>query len=167
MSLLNMLMGKRAESKTKFPRIYSNADWFSADKVCQPSQWNKLGEVTVPAQQEITFGANDPVGGGSVAGRSVYLKIDDSSSDQLHGKVRFAITNANETNSVVVMEESTHKLSADQNDRNKAVLMPEYPMRAREDSKLQILFYPASATAVTMDYNGTDTLLLIPVTVYQ
>lgn len=161
------LFNRKANSKAKFIRNYTTADWFTADKTCQASQWNKVGEVTVPAQQEITFGGNDPTGGSSVSGRSVYLRFDNTSGTQLHGKVRFALTNANETNTVIVMEEHTRKLSADQNDRTKSVLMPEYPMRAKEDSKLQILFYPDDSSAVTVDQNGTNTLLLIPVTVYQ
>lgn len=151
----------------KFPRILSTADFFTTDKVCQPSQWNKVGEVIVPAQQLMTFGANDPIGGSSVAGRTAYLRFDNTSGVQLHGKVRFQLTNATETKQLTTLEESTRKLSADQSDRTKAVLMPEYGVRAGEDSKLQILFYPDDASAVTIDQNGTNTLLLIPVTIYQ
>lgn len=161
------IFGNNKQAKQKFPRIYSTADWLTADKVCQPSVWSKIGEVTVPAQQEITFGANDPIGGSSIAGRSVYLALDGTDDTAIEGKVRFAITNANETNTVVVLEENSRKLSADQNDRSKCVLLPEYPVRAKEDSKLQILLYPESNSAVTVDANGTSTLFLIPVTVYQ
>lgn len=158
----------RQNQRESFKRIYNLTDFgVTADVVCQPSQWNKVGEVTVPAQQEVTFGANDPTGGSSVAGASTYLKLDNSSDAQLHGKVRFALTNANETNTIIVMENRTEKLSADQNDRTKAVLLPEYPTKAREDSKLQILFYPDGSSAVTIDYDGTDTDAQIPVTVYQ
>jgi len=152
----------------KFPRIYNFTDFtMTADVAAQPSQWNTLGSVTVPAQQEITFGANDPTGGSGVSGRSCYLILGTSGGSLIEGKVRFALTNANETNTVVVAEERTEKLRADQNDRTKAVLLPEYPMRSGEDSKLKILFYPDSATAVTVDYDGTQTDALIPVTVYQ
>lgn len=166
--MLGNIFGRRTNDVgEKFPRIYSTADWFTADKVCQPDQWNKVGEVTVPAQQRITFGANDPIGGSSIAGRTTYLRFDNSSATQLHGKIRFAITNANETKTVVVLEENTRKLSADENDRTKAVVLPEYPTKAKEDSKLQILFYPEDSSAVTVDQDGTNTSLLIPVTVYQ
>lgn len=161
------LFRRKQSAAQRFPRILTTADWFSADKVCQPSQWNKVGEYTVPAQQEITFGANDPTGGTSIAGRSVYLRFDNTSGTQLHGKVRFVLTNANETRTEVVMEEHTRKLSADQNDRTKAVLLPEFAMRAGEDSKLLIQFYPDDSSAVTVDQDGTNTSLLIPVTVYQ
>lgn len=165
--MLNLFNRNKGNGKTKFPRTYANSDFgITADVVCQPSQWNKVGQVTVPAQQEITFGANDPTGGSSVAGRSGYIRLD-STGGQLHGKIRLALTNANETNTVVVLEEHTSKFSADQNDRAKAVLIPEYPMRAKEDSKLQILFYPEGASAVTIDYDDADTLVRLPVTVYQ
>lgn len=168
-NVLETLFGNKQKANTlqKFPRILATADWITADAVCQPSQWNKIGQLTVPAQQEITFGANDPNGLG--AGRTVYLRVDEAvgAGTQIHGKVRFALTNANETKTVVVLEESTRKLSADQNDRTKAVLLPEYGLRAKEDSKLQILLYPDGASAKTVDYDGTNTLYLIPVTVYQ
>lgn len=158
---------RKQESRVKFPRTYANADFgITADVVCQPSQWNKVGEVTVPAQQEITFGANDSTGGSSVAGRSAYIRFDDTGG-QIPGKIRLALTNANETNTVVVLEEHTSKFSASQNDRTQAVLIPEYPTRAKEDSKLQILFYLEEATAQTIDFDDADTLVRVPVTVYQ
>lgn len=167
--MLNRLFGMGAkQNNKKFVRILSTADWFSADVTCQPSQWNDVGSYTVLAQQQATFGGNDPTGGGSIAGRSVYVYFEDlADALQEHGKVRFVLTNAQETNSVVVMEEHTRKLSADQNDRTKAVLMPEYPSRVGQDSKLKIKFYPDSGSAVTIDYSGTNTLLLVPVTIYQ
>lgn len=151
----------------KFARNLTTADWITANAVCQASQWGKVGEYVVPAQQEITFGANDPTGGSSVAGRSAYIRMDNTSGVQIHGKIRLALTNANETNTIIVLEESSYKFSADQNDRSKAVLVPEFPRRAGEDSKLQILLYPDGASAVTVDYDGTNTLFLVPVTVYQ
>lgn len=165
--MLGKFFRQERESRQRFIRTLYTNDWITANVTCQPSQWNKLASYTVPAQQEITFGGNDPVGGSSIAGRTVYMRIDNTSGTELHGKVRFALTNANETNTVVVLEEHTSKLDADQNDRTKAVVLPEYPMRAKEDSKLQILFYPDDASAVTVDYDGTNTKLSIPVTVYQ
>lgn len=154
-------------AKTKFPRIYTTADFFTSDKTCQPNQWNKVGEVVVPAQQEITFGANDPIGGSSVAGRTVYIKLVNTSNVQLHGKIRLVLNDANELGGKTVLEESTRKLDADQNDRTKAVVLPEFSKLAREDDRLQVYFYPDDSSAVTVDQNGTDTLMLIPVTVYQ
>lgn len=154
----------------KFVRTLSRPDWYGTTAgtvTAQPAVWNTVASYTVPAQQQVTFGANDPVGGGSIAGRNVYLIFEDQAGTQLQGTVRFALTNATQTNTVVVMEERTEKLSANQNDRTLAPLLPEYPSRAKEDSLLLIQFYPDSATAVTLRHSSTLSQLLIPVTVYQ
>ena len=167
--MLNLFGGGNANNKLqRFRRTYTLADFGITANVSIPANvWTKIGTVTVPAQQEVTFGANDPVGGSSVAGAPVYLCMDTTTEDtRVEGKVRFALTNANETNTVVVMEETTQRLRADSTgDRTKVVLMPEYPMRAREDSKLIIQVYCTSAQ--TFDYDATDTSFSIPVTVYQ
>jgi hypothetical protein len=164
-------LGNRSPTggRKPFKRIYNLTDFgVTADVVCQPSQWNRVGTVTVPAQQMITFGADDPTGGSSRAGSPCYIKFDDAADAQLHGKVRLSISDANELNEVVVIEERTARLSADVSDRTKAVLLPEYTRAyAKEDSKLHIKFYPDSSSAVTIDYNGTETDASIPVTVYQ
>jgi hypothetical protein len=76
------------------------------------------------------------------------------------------MTNANETNTVVILEESIERLSSDISDRTKAVLLPETAMRVGEDSKLKIQF-KADASGKTIDYDATNTLFSIPVTVYQ
>lgn len=166
--MFGLFKRQNSGASQRFPRIYGLTDFgITANKTALAGQYNKIGEVTVPAQQQITFGANDPIGGGSIAGRSCYIRLDNESGVQLNGKIRFAITNANETNTIIVSEERTEKLAADQNDRMKAVLLPEFASRAREDSKLQILFYPDGSSTVTVDYDGTNTKILVPVTVYQ
>lgn len=163
--MLGNIFGGNQSKLKPFKRTYNNTDWgLTADVVCGAGQWTVIGEVTVPAQQEVTFGSNDPTGGAGIAGSPVYVRIDDTSA-QLSGKIRFALTNANETNTIVVLEETTERLSASINDRTLAVLMPEFPTRAKEDSKLQILFYTASAK--TIDFDDADTVLQVPVTVYQ
>lgn len=139
----------------------------TADVVCQPSMWNKIGYITVSAQTFAQFGSNSAVGG-VASGNPIYLRFDDSTATQLHGKVRFAVANATETNVNVVLEERTNRLSASSTgDRTIAPLMPESLPLAKEDSKLIVYFYPDSATAVTVDYNGTNTAMSIPVTIYQ
>ena len=169
MGILNNILPRQSAGKQKFVRVLSTADWLTANKTIVAAVWNEFGSYTVPAQQEITFGSNDPVGGASIAGRSTYIRIDSgvAGGTQLQGKIRFVLTNANQTNSVVVLEENTRKFSADQNDRTKAVLIPEYPLKAKEDSLLKLQFYPESGSTGTLDFDGTNTLLLIPVTVYQ
>jgi len=49
---------------------------------------------------------------------------------------------------------------------SKAVLLPETTMRVKEDSKLKILF-KSDAASKTIDYDATNTIFSIPVTVYQ
>lgn len=161
------MLGMNKPQKQKFRRSYTLTDFGVTANVSVPAgSWTKIGTVTVGAQTECTFGANDAVGGASVAGAPVYLRVDNTSGSQLHGKIRFALANATETNVVVVMEETTQRLSASSTgDRTLSVLLPEYPMRSREDSKLLIQMY--SASAVTIDYDGTNTAGTIPVTVYQ
>lgn len=157
----------KQNTKVKFKRTYNNADFgLTADVVCQPGMWSVIGEVVVPAQQEVTFGANDNTGSQNVAGSPAYIRID-ATGGQLSGKLRLALTNANETNTIIVLEESTQRFASSATDRQTAVLITEYPLRAKEDSKLQILFYPSSATAVTIDYDDADTIISLPVSVYQ
>lgn len=162
MGLFNM----RRNKLSKFKRTYSLTDFgMTADVAVSANTWQVVGSVTVPAQQEVTFGSNDPIGGASVAGAPCYIRFDKEPGTQLQGKIRLSLSNANQTNVVDVMEESTQRLSASVSDRTQAVLLPEYPMRVGQDSLLLIKFY--SATAVTIDYNGTNTSGSIPVTVYQ
>lgn len=155
-----------ASGKQRFPRTYGTSDFgITADVVVTAGQWVQVGTVTVPAQQEVTFGANDPTGGASVAGRVAYARFDNSAGTQLHGTIRLALTDANQVNTIIVLEESTRKFSGSATDRTLGLLLPEYPKRAKQDSKLLILFY--SATSVTIMYNATNTLVQMPVTVYQ
>jgi hypothetical protein len=129
--------------------------------------WSKVGSVTVPAQQLVAWGATDIINGGST-GRAVYLNLPNSSDVRLDGKIRLAVTDANELNTAVVVEERTERLAASSTgDRTIAVLLPEDFRAAKQDSKLIIYFYPDSATAVTIVYNATSAKVLLPVTVYQ
>jgi len=169
MGILNNLVGggNKAPRLQKFTRTYTLADFGVTANVSIPANsWTTLGTVTVPAQQQVTFGSNDPIGGGSIAGAPCYIIMDSDTEDtRISGKLRLAITNANETNTVVVMEETTQKMSSSRDDRTKAVLLPEYTVRAKEDSKLQVLAFCTSAQV--FDYDATDTEWSIPVTVYQ
>ena len=166
-NIFNMLgLSPSKSNKQVFKRTYDLVDFgLSADVILATAKWTEFGTVTVPAQQEITFGSNDPNGAPNVAGSPVYMKLMDTSAAVIKGKIRFALTNANETNTIVVLEETLARLSADISDRNKAVLLPEYPTRVGEDSKLLLTAYVASTK--TIDFDGTDTIASIPVTVYQ
>lgn len=168
--MLGGLFGGKNKPSQRFPRSYNLTDFgVTADVTLLPSVWNDVGTVTVPAQQEVTFGATDVINGGQT-GRPVYIRSDEdvgASGTAIEGKYRLALTNANETNTVIVMEERSERLRADQDDRQKAVLLPEFPRTVGEDSKLKVYFYIDSASSKTLDYNGTNTKWIIPVTVYQ
>lgn len=153
-------------NKSKFPRIYNSTDFgLTANVTCQASQWTTIGEITVPAGQMITFG----IGGlEQTDSREVcYMKLVDTSNDELPGKVRFVIADPNETNINLVAEQRTERLSASQYDKSQGFLLGEFPLLAKNDSLLQIKFYPDDSGAVTIDHDGTDLKFLIPVTVYQ
>ena len=154
----------------KFKRVLAAGSFTgiaTADVVCQPSQYNKVGTLTVPAQQAICWGATDVVNGGAT-GKQIYMRFDTSAAATLNGVVRLAVANATETNVNIVLEERTERLAAGSTyDRTIAVLLPEDFRFAKQDSKLIIYFYPDSATAVTIMYNATNTKISVPVTVLQ
>ncbi len=151
----------------KFPRVYNKSDFgLTSDVTCQPEMWTTVGSVTVPAQQFVTFGIGSVANG--VDTREVcYIKLVDSSGNQLHGKIRLVLADANLVKKIVVAEQRTERLSASENDRTQGFLLGEYPIRAKEDSKLLIEFYPDSTSAVTVDHDNAETKILVPVTVYQ
>lgn len=152
-------------NKQRFPRTLSNRDFgLTADVTLKQYEYIKVGSLTVPAQQYIAWGANDILSG-QPQGRTAYMRLDDTAG-QLTGVFRLVVTDANETRSVVVLEERSEKMSADVNDRQKAVLLPEARPLAQEDSKLLILF-SADATGKTVDFDDADTSIKLPVTVYQ
>lgn len=151
----------------KFPRVYNITDFgITANVTCQAYAWNKVGSVTVPAQQQVTFGngSSAPTDTRGV----LYIKIDNTSDVELTGKWRLALANANETNIVVVSEIRTENASAGSTYSTEiSYRLGEFGARAKEDSKLILYFYPDGASAVTIDYDGTDTKFIVPVTVYQ
>lgn len=151
-----------------FQRVYNIPDFgITANKTITTGQWNKIGSVTVPAQQMVTWGSGTTVGGVDTRGQA-YIKLSDgTATGYLTGKWRLALSNANETNIIVVAEQRTEMLVASQTSRTSCVLMGEYPVKAKQDSKLIIYYYPDSASNETMYYAGTSSAITLPVTVYQ
>lgn len=162
-----------------FQRVLNISDFDSGTtdvSISATPIWNKIYTLTVPAQQQIAWGFGTARGNVDTRGQA-YLKVwtqarDDASTYPLetgyiHGKIRLAVANANETDVRIVREERTERFSADASDRSKAVLLEETRPRAGEDSKLLIYYYPDDSVAQTLDQDGTNTQLLMPVTVYQ
>ena len=146
-----------------FQRTLTKTDFFDADVAVVAGKFNEIGTFTVAAQQAVTFGQNQPVNGG-LQGAQIYIR-SDSLAGEVAGEYRLELRNANGTQKFVVAEERSERLSADQNDRNKTVLLAEYSWKALEDSQLAILIEPDAST--TIDYDDADTKWLVPVTVYQ
>lgn len=160
------MFGNNKNKLTPFPKV-ENLTYFglTANVVAQPGIFTKFGSKTVLAGQKIAFGIGKL---GATDSREVaYIRIDNESGVQLHGKIRLVLSDPQEIHRQVVAELRTEKLSADQNDKTKGLLLEEYPIVAREDSLLLIEFYPDSDSAVTIDFDGTNTKMLIPLTVYQ
>jgi hypothetical protein len=148
-----------------FKRTYRKSDFgLIADVLLIQNKYTEIGSLKVPAQQELAYGSNESVSG-RIQGAPAYINIYDTSA-QLSGVVRLVMSNANETETKVIMEESIERLSSDISDRTKAVLFPETKIRVKEDSKLKILF-KADDTGKTIDFNAANTKFSIPVTVYQ
>jgi hypothetical protein len=149
-----------------FPRVYNATDFgLTANVVCQPSQYSIVGKVTVPYGQQVTFG----VGGvGAVDTRAVaYINLWDTSGAAIDGKIRLSLTDPNQVQEIVIAEQRTERFRASQTDINNGFRLGEYPIKAGEQSLLLIKLYPDSATAVTIKYDGSNTKILMPVTVLQ
>ena len=154
------------KAEQRFPQTLRVADFMSANQTAIAGKFTEIGVYTVLAQQEVAWGANDPIGGASVAGKVAYIKLVDTTNTQLNGLIRLTMQNANGINKKTIIEETTAKFSASNTSRTSALLLPEQPYRAKQDSKLTIEFKTDSATNVTVDYDGTDMSIELPVTVY-
>jgi hypothetical protein len=154
------------KGKQKFPRVYNKTDFgLTADVVCQPNIFTPIGQVIVPAGQNITYGIGG-VGAGVDTREPAYIRLD-ATGGQLQGTIRLVLTDPNEINTIVVAEQRTERFSASINDKTQAFLLGEYTRLAGQDSKLIIQFKPDSATAVTIDEDDADTSIIMPATTYQ
>jgi hypothetical protein len=164
-------MGKpKNKNLTPFTRVLGISDFgITADKTLIEGEYTRTGTFTVGAGQEATFGISTLRSGG-VEGEPVYMKsIEDTGAagTAIEGKTRFILTNAQGTKNIVVAEMSNRRLYADETDRTKAFLMPEYGVNALEDSKLCIDINATGSATAVFDYDGTNSLWQIPVTIYQ
>lgn len=142
----------------QFPRTYNETDFnMTADVACTAGKWTKVGYVTVPAQQQIAFGVGR-IANGVDSRETATLNLRTTSDVQIHGVIRLAIANANETDIRIIKEDRTENF-------DDGVKLAETGLRAREDSQLIIYFDPDSTA--TVDINATTQTVLVPVTVYQ
>lgn len=139
----------------KFERYYNATEFgLTADVSVNAGEWKRIGEIIVPAQTLLTFGAG-AINNGVDYRREAKIILKDSSGSEISGKVRFAILNAQETKKIVVSEERTEELST-------SVKLGEYMTKAKEDSKLVIEFQPDLAATIS----AANSTILVPTTAY-
>lgn len=142
----------------------------TANQTSINGQFVKVGTKTVLAGQQIAFGQNVALGGTNVFGAPIYVRIDNESGTQIHGKFRLVYLNPQETKKIVIYSQSSHRLDdASGGSVDTSPVIPEYPIRVPEDGKLILEFDSAgvAGTTQTLDFDGTNTRLSIPVTIYQ
>jgi len=138
------------------------------DVTCQPSIYTPIATMTVPAQQQITWGKGVVTANGADTRGLVYisLKTNDTTPVAKNGFVRFYITDANDSKPRLIFEERTDLLSVTQSDITTGYRLGEISTRAGQDSKLVIKFLPDSATAVTLGFDTNESVISVPQTVY-
>lgn len=150
-----------------FPTVLGISDFgITGNKTLLNGEFTRVGAYTVGAQQEATFGISVRRSGG-VEGEPLYMRLVDTTVTDVDGKVRLALTNAQGNRVIPVLEMSTGRLSASENDRTQAFLLEEFAINAQEDSKLVIDVKQSSGSDLTFDYDATNSKFSIPVTIYQ
>jgi len=156
-------MAKNAYQKTL--REIDFDDYTAVREIaCTLGEWNLIQQYTVPAQQQISIGGNELVGGGT-QGLHAYIRLDDTSG-QAVGAIRVVMCDANDANTQVLIEKSHLEWSASSTpDRTKSLLLPLSQIAVREDSKIKIEYKPdASNTIYEAD---ADTDIQLPITIEQ
>ena len=143
----------------KFERFYAKSDFSlaGAATAVTTTAFQRVGTLTVGAQTEATFGAG-AIASGVDFRRNVVIDFKDNAGTPANidnMRVRFVITNAQETRRVVVAEELSQNLRT-------GVALGEFPIRALQDDKLLIEVLPAANVSI-----GTTTSASIPTTIYQ
>ena len=125
-------------------------------------EYTKLGQFTVPAQEQYRWG----FGAAEFEANQGYLYVDPQTSTpaEFEGSLRIQQRDAQEREIVTVYEERTAVLDGSQTDRTQQQAFPEqraYPKVGR-DSKLNLSMDPDSTSTISQ----ADTTILAPVTVY-
>ena len=125
-------LGKRGTQKKPFQRVLSHSDWWEAGLEtaaglieCPAGKWTRIGQFTIPPQQQIFFGYGDPQNWQNQGYMHIAL-FDNAplNSVLVDGVVRLRQMNANETFIKVVYEGRTEVLRGDVNDKNKMIPLP-------------------------------------------
>jgi hypothetical protein len=143
-----------------FERFFAKEDFSMAssatDVVCLIGQFTQIGRKQVGAKQQISFGAGE-IGNGVDSRRTATIRLDTTAGSAIAGKLRLAVSDANE----IVTEPVVEDIMSNWNSGQK---LARTDLRAGEDGFLKLLLNP-DATA-TVDMSDTDQRVDIPVTVY-
>tara|TARA_Y100000310_G_scaffold343319_1_gene450373 strand:+ start:108 stop:635 length:528 start_codon:yes stop_codon:yes gene_type:complete len=155
-----------------FAQILTYTDFQTANVATDPditlstTEFKKLGTFTVGAQRLYHWGS------GTAAEQQnqgyIYMANVDDQGTTFHGTVRFIQSNAQETQTIVVIEKSTRNLNGSQTVKDQQIPLPEqtqFPL-VGEDSKL-IVEMKGEAAHVRDTSDTTNNIWLLPVTAYQ
>lgn len=146
----------RAAKGQEFYKVLTQADFMTASVTAYAGKWNKIGDFTVPAQQEYEFGYGD-VNHPDSAGR-LYVYLKDAAGTEIKGKIRLTVTDANERVKRDVFEERSDVLHGSLTDKNSMRILERIPIKAREDDRLQVYLQPDADATVS----NTQTVLYVP-----
>lgn len=169
----NVLGGFGASSGSKaYPKTLQASDFATSASTVITSDYTKVGQYTIPAQQKINVGygsASQPENQGYI-----YVSSKNETGASAEGMIRIVVANANETKSVKVFEERTDVLSGSATLKTQKVPLPEMEIASKfgripqEDDRIQLWF--KADTAGTLGASGwspTLSTVYVPVSVYQ
>lgn len=170
-----------------FPRTLNKASlWaITGSDISTSTNWIRIGQYTIPAQQKIHVGYGVSGGNPEEMGHLHFDVMDDTATNSLpeKGYVRVGYTNSPETITCIVWEGRSEEVSDSSTtagvSRSDELLLPEttpqskgYPdLLANEDSKLIIDFKGDEAAGdiivETAIGTGAVNVWKLPITVYQ
>ncbi len=158
-------LGKIGARKPPYHKVLDKNDFISSATVSLVAgTWNTIGSYRVPAQLAIAIGQGSPTEAMNQGYIYVYLKDNQGTPAELTGKFRIVISDANETDYTVILDDKEEVLHGDTSDKNKMKPLPLDRRRvAKEDDKILLQIIPDSATYPLSKANSTIT---IPVTAY-
>lgn len=186
MSMFDRLLNRRGggirPTRIPFQRVLSHKDWWKEELEtapgaieCPAGKWSRIGEFTIPPQQQIYFGFGSPITWQNQGYMHLALYDDTPvNSGLVNGVVRLRQMNANETLIVVIYEGRTEVLRGDVNDKNKMIALPfqgQTPHNLTiEDCKMSIEFKADVPSTIVRNAIGTSAELDIwnlPVSVLE
>jgi len=141
-------------------KVLTESDFTLNTTISVPAdEWTRLAYYTVSAQNEYEYGYGN--GAQPYNQGYVYVFLKDTTGNEVEGKVRFVVVDANDVpKAPPVFEDDASTLHASLSDITQMKPLPRTGVVAGEDDKLVIEVKCSSAQTIS----GTRTLLKIPVT---